>query len=265
MVDVWTILNLTPDSFYNESRVGGKNFLQKALAALEQGSDVLDIGAESTRPGGKILSPQEEWQRLSEPLQELRKQLGDKDFFNRVSIDTRNPSTIKKVLELGVGTINDQSGGCPETFSAVAKHNAQIVLMHSTALPVDPSQKVEYNDVVQDVFAFLTEQSEFAIAAGVLPENIIWDYGIGFGKNLEQNLQLLAASKKFMQDYRLLIGISRKSFLHHLLNIPEPADRLLPTTIVSTYLALQGVNILRTHDTEAVVQMNTLLEALDKT
>lgn len=261
-MQIWAILNLTPDSFFSDSRVSKENFVEQAQVALEQGADVLDIGAESTRPGGEVLLPEQEWQRLEQPLQDLKKKWGSKKFFQTISIDTRNIETAQKALELGVGIINDVSGGSQAMFEAVASYKAQIVLMHSTSLPVDPQEQTKYNDVVEDVYQFLEQQSHLATQSGVLPNKIIWDYGIGFGKNLEQNIKLLSASKKFLNSHRLLAGISRKSFLHHLLDIPNPHERLLPTVILSTYLALQGVDILRTHDVTSLIHMKKILSVL---
>lgn len=261
-MQIWAILNLTPDSFFSNSRVNEEDFVERAQIALEQGANVLDIGAESTRPGGEVLSVEQEWQRLEKPLQNLKKKWGSEKFFQTISIDTRNVQTAQQALALGVGIINDVSGGSQTMFEAVASHNAQIVVMHSTSLPVNPQEQVQYNDVVEDVYQFLEAQSNLATRAGILPTNIIWDYGIGFGKNLEQNLKLLSSSKTFLNKYRLLVGLSRKSFLHHLLDIPNPSERLLPSTIFSTYLALQGVDILRTHDVTSLVYVKKILSVL---
>lgn len=263
-MELWAIVNLTPDSFYQDSRVEAKSFVERVLLFLQQGAHKLDIGAESTRPGGRPLTPQEEWQRLEKPLKDLKSEIGEKEFRRLVSIDTRHPQSARHALELGVGIINDVSGGNKEMFATVAAHQAQIVIMHSTSLPVNPSEKMNYNDVVEDVFSFLRQKSLQAQEAGVLSQNIIWDYGIGFGKDLQENLRLLTASAKFRRSgYRLMAGISRKSFLHKLLDIPETRERLMPTMIVSTYLALQGVDILRTHDIKPCVQMNALVAALN--
>jgi len=247
---IWAVLNLTPDSFYPESRVTHKDFVNRCVECLSQGADVLDIGAESTRPFSQALGFREEWDRLEAPLTDLRLEIGQSEFSKRVSIDTYKAETAQKVLELGVGFINDVSGGkSSELLKLTAQYDAGIVLMHSRGEPADMQVNPQYTDVGIEILEFLRMQSEKAIHCGVAKNKIIWDVGIGFGKLLEHNLQLLKNTDIFRSDgFPLMVGISRKSFIDKLLNIPSAEQRRDPTIIINTYLALHQVDILRVHD-----------------
>ncbi len=258
-------MNLTPDSFYPGSRIDAGNFVARALQYLKDGAGVLDIGAESSRPGSDPVSAEDEWNRLHGPLISLKDHLGPERFKQVVSIDTYKGETAQKALEMGVGIINDISGGADEELlKAVAGYEAQLVLMHSKGSPKTMQDNPQYEDVVEEVLGFLNERSEKALSAGVKKENIIWDYGIGFGKTLEHNLALLNAGERFRANgFRLLAGVSRKSFIGKLLAIDDVERRKDPTMIIHTYLALRGVDILRVHDVAETAMIRKIVMAIE--
>ncbi len=263
---IWAVLNLTPDSFYQGSIVSKEDFLHRASQFLEMGADVLDIGAESSRPFSKPISWEEEWNRLYAPLNDLKKILGKDDFFNKVSVDTYKPEITKKCLQMGVGIINDISGlKNNKMLDLISDFSARVVIMHSKGTPKNMQINPIYTDVVSEVLEFLHDRSKNAIQKGVLAKNIIWDYGIGFGKTVEHNLELLKNSYKFKRDgYSLMAGISRKSFIGKILGLTDTDQRGPASLILNTYLVLkQWVDILRVHDVKEIVQMRTLLKELD--
>ena len=260
---IWAVLNLTPDSFFPTSRANSENFVKRSLDALDSGAAILDVGAESSRPSAVEISNEEEWNRLH-PLLNLKKEIGDQKFSECVSVDTYKPEIAEKALEIGVKIINDIRGGeSDELVNSVAKHNAKIVLMHAKGRPQNMQNNPSYIDVVNEVLTFLKQRTEKCIKAGIPPQNIIWDPGIGFGKTLEHNMDLLKNISSFITEpYKLMIGVSRKSFIAKLLGIDDINKRLGPTIAVHTYLALQGVDILRVHDVESAVHVKKITQEL---
>jgi dihydropteroate synthase len=261
---IWAVINLTPDSFYAASRVEPGNFVDRCVECLAQGADALDIGAESTRPYSDSISPDEEWKRLKQPLNDLKNEIGRTEFFRRISIDTYKPETARKALETGVGYINDVRGGeNPQLLKDVAEYNAGIVLMHSRGNPKEMQINPRYDNVIEDVTGFLQSRTKTAIDNGIAPENIIWDCGIGFGKTPDHNLQLINSVDVFKKfGRRLLYGISRKSFIDKMLNLPDVELRRDPTMIIHTILAMRGVDILRVHDVKETVMIRDILKHL---
>lgn len=265
MFKIWAILNLTPDSFFAGSRTGPEEFIRRALSYLEMGADVLDVGAESTRPYSDPVSAEEEWGRLEKPLLALKQALGPLRFRTAVSIDTYKGEIAEKALEMGAGTINDVgAGGDPRLLKAVAQHGAKLVLMHSAGPPKTMQDDPKYQDVTREAVAFLNRRTASAVEAGVEPQNIIWDPGIGFGKTLDHNLTLIKNIGALKQGkYPLMYGVSRKSFLGKLLDIDDVEGRKDPTIVVHTYLALREVDILRVHDIAETVMIRKIIAAID--
>ena len=261
---IWGVINLTPDSFYSGSRFSETTFLPHVENALKLGVDVFDIGAESTRPFAKQVSLNEEWSRLKHPLLCLKKEYGNDFLLNRVSIDTRKSDIAKKSIELGVGTINDTGGLSSEKMSQIiAEHQRRVVIMHSQGEPSEMQINPSYENLIQEVLTFLKSRSIQATTAGILPKNIIWDYGIGFGKRVEDNFMLLKNTKIFKNcGYPLMVGLSRKSFIGKVLKLDDPDDRGVGSLILHVFLALQNVDILRVHDFEETRQLKILLEHL---
>jgi dihydropteroate synthase len=239
------ILNVTPDSFSD----GGESFLpEDAITQAEQliadGADVIDIGAESTRPGATPLTSTQEWERLAPVLERL---IGKAT----ISIDTRHPETAKKALAMGADWINDVSGLADPAMAEVLANYPQsyYVLMHSLSVPADPNQILpEEQDVVQAILHFARQKLEYLAEQGIAKERTIFDPGIGFGKNAQQSLELIERIEEFKTlGVPLFVGHSRKSFLAKFSNTLA-ADRDALTLEFSKKLSACGVDYLRVHN-----------------
>lgn len=258
---IWAIINVTPDSFFSASRVSKEQALVKFEEFISAGADVVDIGAESTRPGSTELTWQEEWKRLNPVLEQLISQFGQNTIAEKVSIDTRNYEVMKRCLDNGVKIINDVSGGAKEIYSMIAGYGAKYVLMHMQGSPQTMQENPQYANVVQEVKSWLHNKTESLIQAGVAKENILWDPGIGFGKTTEHNIELIKAVPSFLEEgYELLYGISRKRLFQDILGQGLVEERYIPSIIGQTILAAKGVQNLRVHDVEEMVWAKTLLE-----
>lgn len=244
------ILNITPDSFSD----GGANLdptyaLERAFEFVSKGAQVLDLGAESTRPGATPLTAEEEWQRLEHPLRLIRSELP----LIRLSVDTRHPETAERALALGVDWINDVSA-CdhPDMGRLLATSPAQIVLMHHLGIPaVREKYLPKDQDPVAAVLSFLKARVEkLQDQWGIASDRIILDPGIGFGKTPEQSFEILRRMKEWqVLDSEILVGHSRKSFLGLLSS--KPAHLRDPMTIATSLeLARQPVDYLRVHDVQ---------------
>ena len=246
MAELVGILNLTPDSFSD----GGTNFapdmaLRTARSMLKGGAAVLDVGAESTRPGATLLSSQEEWARLTDVLPSLVAMAHQARA--QVSLDTRHAATAQKALALGIDWINDVSGGQdPALFTLVAASRCQYVLMHALSVPPDGRHIDAGLDVVQEVKRWWETKLAECEAAGLSRSRIVLDPGLGFGKTPEQNLALVRRADELKSmGCRVLMGHSRKSFLAPYASPPDNRD---PATIsASLWMAEQGVDYLRVH------------------
>ena len=243
---VMGILNVTPDSFYD----GGRLFdvdaaIEAGLSMIEDGADLLDIGGESNRPGAGPVSPQQELSRVLPVLEGLRAKT-----TIPISIDTTKASVAQAALHAGADIINDITAlrFDPEMAQTISESGAKVVLMHMQGKPQTMQQEPHYDDVVMEVRDFLTERAEYAQAAGIPPDHIILDPGIGFGKLLEHNLALLQQLPKLTScGYPVLVGLSRKSFLGQLLDLPV-TERLEGTIAANTTAILGGASIIRVHD-----------------
>ena len=266
---VMGILNVTPDSFSD----GGEFFsLDKALAHAEQmiaeGADIIDVGGESTRPGGAaIVSAEEELERVLPVIEELTKR-----FSVPISIDTTKASVARAALDAGAAIVNDISALRfePEIADEVAKSGAGLVLMHSRGTPGALHGLPPVADIIEEVTNSLRGSIEIAEERGVKRESIVIDPGIGFGKSQEQNLELIAKLDQLIAafpDFPLLIGTSRKSFLGRILRDadgnPAPSDERLHGTMASTTAAiLKGARIVRVHDVKAAVDAIKTADAI---
>ncbi len=250
------ILNITPDSFSD----GGKHLALKdavgaASAMLDAGVDILDLGAESSRPGAMPVAPTEEQARLLPVLQAvlpLAKSAGA-----MVSVDTRNAATMQLALALGVDMINDISALRHDAaaFGLLAASRAKIVLMHMQGSPETMQQSPFYENVVEDVFAFFQERLAACAAQGIARARCIIDPGIGFGKTLTHNLELLAALPKFRAlGVPILVGASRKRLIADLAGGSPQQDRLAGSLALAIYAAKHGADMLRVHDVPQTLQ-----------
>lgn len=238
------IINLTPDSLSDGSRFADGNAALDAMTRMiGEGASVIDIGAESTRPGAVPISPQEEWRRLEPVLKSLyRVRMPNVSF----SLDTRHAETARKAVECGIDWINDVTGFSAQAMADVAAScRCRLVMMHSLGAPASPSITLPPSaDVVNTLFQWATERAAWLERQGIGKDRIIFDPGIGFGKTAEQSLAILRRIDEFSSlGLPLLVGHSRKSFLAGL-----HADRDDGTLAVSLYLAAKGVDYLRIHD-----------------
>jgi dihydropteroate synthase len=279
---VMGVVNVTPDSFSD----GGKFFsLAKAVAhALElvaQGAEILDIGGESTRPGAEPVSEAEELRRVIPVIEKLVEQVGSSRCNDRtarravpakilISVDTMKPAVARAALAAGASIVNDVAAGSrgracesvDEMWKIVAEFRAGYICMHAQGGPRAMQKNPAYQNVVREVGAFFRERLEKLNAAGVSSDQVVFDPGIGFGKTLEHNLQLLANLRRFTKLRRpLLLGVSRKSFIGKLLG--ATLNERLPASLACATLAVaDGVQIIRAHDVAETVQAVRLAEAL---
>ena len=259
---VMGVVNVTPDSFSD----GGK-FLEAdaavdhALKLVAQGADILDIGGESTRPGAEPVGEAEELRRVIPVIEKLAPQIKIP-----ISIDTSKPAVARAALAAGASIVNDVAAATRTDFAMweiVAEYRAGYVVMHAQGSPSTMQENPHYADVVHQVGGFFSERlSQMLNEVGVSMEQVVLDPGIGFGKSLEHNLQLLAGLRSFTKWRRpLLVGVSRKSFIMKLL-AAETADRL-PASLACTTLALaSGAQIIRTHDVPETLMAMRMTEAV---
>jgi dihydropteroate synthase len=250
------ILNLTPDSFSD----GGKfNQTKTALNHLEyllnSGADMIDIGAESTRPGAKKITANKEWNRLKKILPFLIdkiKEFEDKtDKKIEISLDSYHPENISKALDLGIDIINDVSGFISDQMQQIAiKYQKKIILMHNLGLPSDPNIIMDINlDIIDQLIKWAKNKITKLVAIGIKKENIIFDPGIGFGKNHQQNIDIINRVDELkILNLPLYIGHSRKRFLNFLENDEFIGKDLQQRTdIISNYLIAKKINYIRIH------------------
>ena len=245
------ILNVTPDSFSD----GGQfelveNAIARALQMEADGADIIDIGGESTRPGAEPVMLEEELRRTIPVIRGLATRVRIP-----ISIDTTKAEVARQALEAGAEIVNDISGLTfdPDMLEVCRLHDAGICLMHIQGTPQTMQQNPTYVDVVQEVIEFLQRQVDRCLMAGILPERMCVDPGIGFGKTAEHNLQLLKSVSHLQRGLQrpVLIGHSRKRFLSKILG-RSVEERESGTIGVSIALAEQGVDILRIHDVRSV-------------
>lgn len=257
---VMGILNVTPDSFSDGGKYSSAHQAVDAVGKMvSEGAAVIDIGGESTRPGADPVSEEEELDRVLPVLEKVL------DAFPNTlySIDTTKYGVAAAALEIGAHIINDVSGlqKEPRFAELCAKYSAGYVLMHSQGSPQDMQENPTYKSVVDDIYGFLQKGIEQLKQAGV--SSIMVDPGIGFGKTLQHNLDIIKELKKFITlGYPLLVGASRKSMIGKLLE-DRPADgRLAGTLAIHYHCLLQGAKILRVHDVQEAVDSVKIFEAL---
>lgn len=245
------ILNLTPDSFSDGGDLASVADLEKRITESEAaGVQIFDLGAESTRPGARVLSPDEEWARLETALLLLKERYAHRIFRPLISVDTRYAATAARALDAGVDMINDVSGlADPAMLELLQGSTCEYVLMHSLSVPADKTIVLnETCDPVEDVHAWARRKLDHLVKNGVARERIVFDPGLGFGKTPMQSLALLRGIERFFDlGTRILVGHSRKSFMT-LWHRPDAKDREPESVGLSLRLASQGVDILRVHD-----------------
>lgn len=259
--EVMAVVNVTPDSFYDGGRYSStEEAVDRALEAVEEGADVVDVGGESTRPGADPVPVDEEIDRVLPVVEEVV----SRDVDAEVSVDTRNPETAQRVLDAGADWINDVTGlEDPDMHDVVADSGCRVVVMDSVDVPVEPGGGAEYDDYVADVVSRLDRKIVLARRAGVSEEDIVVDPGIGFGKGSEGDWTLLRRTDELASlGYPLLVGCSRKSFLTDAVDVPEE-ERLEPTLAANVVAARKGARYLRVHDVRETVKALRTVEYLE--
>lgn len=256
---VMAVINLTEDSFYAPSRAGREEAVRRALAAETAGAAVIDFGGESTRPGAAYVSAEEELERVVSVIELLRR-----ESAIPISVDTRKSVVARAALDAGADIVNDVSalGDDPLLAPLCAGRGAAVILMHKKGIPSNMQDAPFYEDVVTEVLEALLTAARRAEAAGIAKASIAIDPGIGFGKRLEDNLDLIARLAEISAaGYPVLVGLSRKSFIGAITG--KPAEGRLAGTLAATAVAVAGgARILRTHDVAETADLARVLWAI---
>ncbi|KRQ87887.1 Dihydropteroate synthase [Caloramator mitchellensis] len=256
------ILNATPDSFFEGSRVNGVEVAQqKALKMIDEGADILDIGGESTRPGSEPVSEDEEIKRVIPVIEAIRKV--NKEII--ISVDTYRAKTAELAIQAGADIINDISAMMfdKEMINVIKKYNVPVILMHIKGTPKNMQNNPHYNDVVKEVYEFLEERIKFSIDNGIEKSKIITDPGIGFGKLFDHNIELIKNIEIFKNlGCPVLLAHSRKSSIGVALGNLPPEERLEGTIAISCYAALKGIEMVRVHDVKENKRAIRMIEVL---
>ena len=245
------VLNLTPDSFSDGGKFNTKKKgIEQAYNLFNLGANLIDIGGETTKPGSKITKEKIEWDRIKKVLKLVVKKIP-------ISLDTRKSNIMKRGIELGVKLINDVSGlnFDSKTINVLKKFKVPFVIQHSQGLPENMQKKPRYENELLDIYDFFEEKIKWVRSKGINHNNIILDPGIGFGKNLKHNMNLIHNISIFHSlGFPILVGNSRKSFVQKLSGKNDSKLRIGGTMASSIYLMMQGVQILRIHDVNEILQ-----------
>jgi dihydropteroate synthase len=249
---VMGVVNITPDSFSDGGRfLDPEAAVRQATRLAEEGADVIDLGAESTRPGAAPVSPDAEWGRLGPVLTRVA-------AAGRlpISVDTRHASVAARALDAGADLVNDVGGlRDPEMVRLLARSGAPAVVMHMRGEPATMRENLVYGDLRGEVYAALADAAARAVAEGVAPDRLIVDPGLGFGKGPEQDFEILAHLGEFRSlGYPLLVGASRKSFLGWALGGAPVGEREEASVAAAVAAALRGADIVRVHDVRPTVR-----------
>jgi dihydropteroate synthase len=255
------VLNVTPDSFSEH----GKFFNTESAVAggvqmAAEGAQIVDVGGESTRPGAEPVSAEEELRRVVPVIEELKAKI---DIV--ISIDTSKSEVAKAALDAGASIINDVTGGGGDEkmLPLAAKRNAAFIIMHMQGNPRTMQVAPHYVDLVSEVTDFFLQQHARALECGIDPMAIAFDPGIGFGKTLEHNLELIGKLGALrVQERPLVVGVSRKAFLGKLVGSSAMSDRLAATVALTSLLRSRGANIIRVHDVKENVDALRVTEAV---
>ena len=254
------VVNVTPDSFSDGGRFYDSHAaVEHALRLVEEGADILDIGGESTRPGSEFISLDEELRRVMPVLEEVVDGAGVP-----VSIDTTKAEVALRALDAGCAMVNEISAMRldEKMLPLVVEKGVPFCLMHMQGMPKDMQVEPSYDDVIGEIVAFLRERAEAAEEAGADPSNIMIDPGIGFGKNLEHNLETIRRLEEFKSlGYPLILGTSRKSFIGTILDLP--VEERVEGTAASVALGIaKGADIIRVHDVKEMTRVARVADAI---
>ena len=251
---VMGIINATPDSFHESSRKGG---IERAMEMIANGADWIDIGGESTRPGAKTISIEEELERVIPIIEEVSKHA-------KVSVDTRNVEVARKALDVGASMINDVSGLRNDSMlELVVDAGCDVCIMHMLGEPGNMQDNPDYEDVASEVNQYLLSKARDLVERGHSMDKIFLDPGIGFGKTLEHNLTLLKSSKE-LKPYSILWGVSRKSMIGQICDQPDTENRLAGSLGVAAKAFQEGIDIIRVHDVREHVDLFSVLQCLEE-
>lgn len=243
------VLNVTPDSFSDGGQFfGAQAAIDHGRRLAADGADVIDVGGESTRPGAEAISADEEMRRVIPVIEKLS------GGSARISIDTSKATVARAALDAGAVIINDVTGGRADRaiLRLAAERGAAFIVMHMKGTPRTMQKRPRYRDVVSEVGEFFRQQYARAVECGLEPMAIAFDPGIGFGKTLEHNLELLRNLPRLrIGDRPLVVGVSRKSFLGKMIGSAEMRDRTTPTIAFTSLMRERGANVLRVHDVKA--------------
>ena len=245
------VLNLTPDSFsdggkFNTSKKGVKH----ALEMINSGANIIDVGGESTRPGSKSVNNKTEWKRIEKIIQLIGRKVP-------ISLDTRKSEVMKKGINYGIKIINDVSGldYDSETINVLKKYKIPFVIQHSQGTPENMQNKPRYKNELLDIYDFFEQKINYLKKIGIKHDNIIIDPGIGFGKILKHNINLISKISIFHSlGFPILVGNSRKRFIKEIAGKSDSKSRVGGTMASSIYLMMQGIQILRIHDVNELLQ-----------
>ena len=258
-VAVMGILNVTPDSFSDGGQYNRVDAaIQRAIQMVEEGADIIDIGGESSRPGSRRLNSAEELERIMPVLSGI-KEVSDIP----VSVDTYKPEVAEKALDKGAEIINDIYGLRKKGMAKViSDHDAGTIIMHMQGDPDNMQNNPHYRDVIGDIIRFLRTQTDNAVKEGIPPESIAIDPGIGFGKTVEHNLEIMKELDSFRSlGYPILIGASRKSFIGKTLDLPVE-ERLEGSLAMAALAVSKGASIIRAHDVRETVRTVKMIKAV---
>ena len=249
--NIMGVLNLTPDSFSDGGKFNKNNKgLRQELKMFELGANIIDVGGESTRPGSKAIDNKLEWKRIEKFIKTASKKIP-------ISLDTRKSDIMKKGIKYGVKIINDVSGLNYDikTINVLKKYKISFVLQHSQGIPENMQNKPYYKNELLDIYDFFDEKIKSLRLIGIKHNNIIIDPGIGFGKNLKHNMNLISNISIFHSlGLPILVGNSRKKFIKEISGKNDTKNRIGGTVASSIYLMMQGVQILRVHDVNEILQ-----------
>ena len=259
--NIMGILNLTPDSFsdggkFNKKKTG----ISHAKNLFKFGADIIDVGGESTRPGSKPVSEKKEWNRIKEIIESINKKIP-------LSLDTRKSEIMNKGIQVGVKLINDVSGLSydSKTVEILQKSKAPFVIQHSQGTPEKMQKNPKYENELLEIYDFFEQKIQFLISMGIKHNNIMIDPGIGFGKNLKHNMNLIRRVSIFHTlGFPILLGLSRKKFIKDLSGKNDSKKRLGGTVASSLYAIMQGVQVLRIHDVNELTQSIKVFKELIK-
>ena len=249
--NIMGVLNLTPDSFSDGGKFNSKKRgIDYALKMFKSGADIIDVGGESTRPGSNTINKKLEWNRIQKIIGSISKKIP-------ISLDTRKSEIMERGIKYGIKIINDVSGLShdSETVNILKKYKIPFIIQHSQGTPKNMQIKPSYKNELLDIYDFFENKIKFLRSIGIKHNNIIIDPGIGFGKNLKHNMRLISQiSIVHSLGFPILVGNSRKKFIREISGKNDTKKRIGGTVSSSLYLMMQGVQILRVHDVDEVLQ-----------